>query len=74
MEARSPSSKKGETFASKVRVHFPSLLTLRTRWIDLSSVGSAAASDLVNTIMRMKYVTTLSLLEKWRHKYFFAHV
>lgn len=60
MEVRSPSSRKPDLAGAKVRELFPMLLSLHSRWIDLTSVGAQAANDLVNTLVRIKYVASLA--------------
>lgn len=55
MGVRSPKGRKPDIIGARVREHFPTLLSLHNRWIDLTSVGAQAANDLVNTLARIKY-------------------
>lgn len=41
--------------ASKVAELFPIVAALYPKWLDLSSVGSQAANELVNVILSMRY-------------------
>lgn len=64
MEVRSPTSRKPDLVGAKIRELFPTLISLHGRWIDLTSVGAQAANDLVNTLVRIKYVYSID--ESWK--------
>lgn len=64
MDVKSPVSRKPDISAFKIRELFPQLLAMHARWIDLTSVGAQAANDLVNTLVRMKYVKSYIVISK----------
>lgn len=64
MEVRSPTSRKTDNISAKIRELFPTLLTLHSRWFDLTSVGLQSANDLVNTIILIKYAFIRSEFDK----------
>ena len=54
MDILSPSLKKVDGVGRKIRDLFPIIALLHSRWIDLATVGSQSANELVNLIMKLK--------------------